>query len=246
MAENLIEVSWATATDVGHLRHDNQDAVFPTGAGRGAPPVVLAVADGLGGMPGGDLAARTAIEAVAASAPTSTAPELVGAAVAAVQQAITNRRGKRPDLEMMSTTLTVGRIDSDGTLGVAHVGDSRLYLYSSGTLQQVTEDHTEAMRLVREGLLALDEAPDHPGWNVLSNWVGRDTAWIDRLTIPVAPADRVLVCSDGLTNMVSDADIASLLAAEPDDAACVQTLIDAANAAGGIDNITVAVASLIP
>lgn len=246
MAENLIQVSWATATDVGQLRHDNQDAVFPTGAGHEAPPVILAVADGLGGMPGGDLAARTAIEAVAANAPTSTAPELVGAAVTAVQQAIENRRGKRPDLAMMSTTLTIGRIDADGTLGVAHVGDSRLYLYSAGGIEQVTDDHTEAMRLVREGLLALEEAPDHPGWNVLSNWVGLDTAWIDRLTIPVMPGDRILVCSDGLTNMVHDADIASVLAAEPDDAACVQTLIVAANAAGGIDNITVALASLIP
>ncbi|MFP5330909.1 MAG: serine/threonine protein phosphatase, partial [Acidimicrobiia bacterium] len=79
-----------------------------------------------------------------------------------------------------------------------------------------------------------------------SNWVGRDTAWIDRLTIPVLAGDRILVCSDGLTNMVLDADIAAVLAAESDDATCVQTLIDAANAAGGIDNITVAVASLLP
>lgn len=246
MAENLIQVSWATATDVGQLRPDNQDAVFPTGAGRDAPPVILAVADGLGGMPGGDLAARTAIEAVAANAPASTAPELVGAAVTAVQQAIDNRRGKRPDLEMMSTTLTVGRIDADGTLGVAHVGDSRLYRYSSGTLQQVTDDHTVAMRLVRDGLLTIEDAPDHPEWNVLSNWVGRDTAWIDRLTIPVMPGDRILICSDGLTNMVPDADIAEVLEAESDDPACVRTLVDAANAAGGIDNITVALASLIP
>jgi PPM family protein phosphatase len=238
-------VTWAAATDTGHVRAENQDAVFPTGSGRGTPPLLFAVADGLGGEPGGAEASRVAIAGITDLAQhPPTAAEVVLAAERSLHQRIREHIVTEPALARMSTTLTVAVIAGDGTLDVGHVGDSRLYIFNNGQLAQVTDDHSVAMDMVRRGEIPLEEAPDHPLWHTISNVLGIEPARIETVSLETQPGDRILLCTDGLTNMVPDPEIAALLTSHPDDSECVSALIDAANEAGGVDNTTVVVATI--
>jgi PPM family protein phosphatase len=238
-------VTWAAATDTGRVRAENQDAVFPAGSGEGTPPLLFAVADGLGGEPGGAEASRAAIAGVANLARhPPTAAEVVLAAERSLHHRIREHIVTEPALARMSTTLTVAVIAVDGTLDIGHVGDSRLYVFNSGQLAQVTDDHSVAMDMVRRGEIPLEEAPNHPLWHTISNVLGIEPARIETTTLETQPGDRILLCTDGLTNMVPDPEIVGLLTSHPDDSACVSALIDAANEAGGVDNTTVVVATI--
>ena len=144
---------------------------------------------------------------------------------------------------MMATTLTLACLRPGGLIEIGHVGDSRAYVGDGTTLLQVSEEHTAAMDLVRSGELAADDAEDHPGWHTISSWIGWEACRADSKELQLEAGERLLLCSDGLSNMVGDDDIASLLfSGSPDEAAAA--LIAAANAAGGSDNITVVVAEV--
>jgi protein phosphatase len=139
----------------------------------------------------------------------------------------------------MGTTLTAVYLD-DGTVSIAHVGDSRAYLFRDGALQRLTKDHTLVGALVDEGKLTEEQAAEHPQRSIITRALGPEpTVEVDTWTYPVRPGDVLLLCSDGLTSMISDEQITAVIGATDDLALAAQRLIDEANAAGGRDNITV-------
>jgi serine/threonine protein phosphatase PrpC len=234
---------WAGITDVGKTRIENQDSVYPDGLGEGSSGVV-AVADGLGGHPGGDIASRCAVDAVAQAPEGIDGAELVGAAHDRIIARIAEALGERSELIAMATTLTLAVLSPTEPIEVAHVGDSRAYLASGSNIVQVTEDHTHGMDRVVAGELSLEEAQQDPDWHVMSNWLGFESYRVASYRVPVEPGDRLLLCSDGLSNMLGDDQIAEFLAVGPVERSVV-ALLDAANDAGGLDNITVVVVEVL-
>jgi protein phosphatase len=148
---------WAGITDMGKTRTENQDSVYPEGLGDG-PSGVVAVADGLGGHPGGDIASRCAVDAVADAPDGIDGAELVGAAHDRIIARIAEALGERSELIAMATTLTLAVLSPTEPIEVAHVGDSRAYLANGSNIVQVTEDHTHGMDRVLAGQLSLEEA----------------------------------------------------------------------------------------
>ncbi len=156
-------------------------------------------------------------------------------------RAVLDRGAAEGALRGMGTTLTAVLTDGDKA-HVAHVGDSRAYLFRGGVLQRLTEDHTLVQRMVREGRLTADQAERHPQRSVLTRALGVDEDLpVDELTLDVHPGDRILICSDGLTGMVDEERIGEILESEPDAQAACDRLVEEANGAGGEDNITVIV-----
>jgi protein phosphatase len=225
------------ATDVGRVREGNEDAYLLDDA-----MGLMAVADGMGGHRAGEVASVTALEALRAAItsgrPLRESIEDANQAVFAKAQTDTNLRG-------MGTTLTAGTLVAGGTVLVGHVGDSRAYLLHDGELRQVTEDHSLVEELVREGRLTADEAAVHPQRSIITRALGVDASVeVDVYPVELAPGDRLLLCSDGLTGMVQPDIIAATLRREDDPARAAAQLIDAANQAGGEDNITVVVVAV--
>jgi len=234
-----MRLSSFAGTDVGRARSGNEDSYF---CGR----TVFAVADGLGGHQGGEVASAAAVEPLAAldgrefADPAEAADELT-AAIREANAAILDRAGGDPGLWGMGTTVTAAALAGEHHLQLAHVGDSRAYLLRDGSLEQLTTDHTVVAELVRRGRLTPAQAAIHPERSILTRAVGLDPRIPVDTPDPLElqDGDQVLLCSDGLTEPVDDDQIAQLLSAEPDGNAACQALIDAANAAGGPDNITV-------
>ena len=234
---------WAAITDTGKTRSENQDSVFPEGLGEGSSGVVV-VADGLGGHPGGDIASRCAVDAVAEAPAGTDGAGLVGAAHDRIIARIAEALGERPELIAMATTLTLAVLSPGEPIEIAHVGDSRAYLANGLNIVQVTDDHTHGMDRVLAGELSVEEAKQDPDWHVMSNWLGFESYRVATYRVPVEPGDRLLLCTDGLTNMLDDNQIAEILASgSPEYSAA--TLVDAANDAGGADNITVVVVEVL-
>lgn len=237
----MLRFSGAGVTDVGRVRPDNEDSAF-------VGPYVAVVADGVGGAAAGEVASATATYAMAATALSrfGELPEVIlregaEAARASVQ------RGVQSDVQHrlgMATTLTAVVCDGEGVV-LGHVGDSRAYLLRAGELTQVSRDHTYVQGLVDTGHLDAGAAWRHPWRNVVLRSVDGDPLdrGIDLVPVPVAPGDRILLCSDGLTDLVPDEVVAELLATGgPDEAAAV--LVRAAVDAGGRDNVTCVVLDL--
>jgi protein phosphatase len=193
------------------------------------------VADGMGGAVAGEIASQVAVEhAVAGS----------GSPVERIQRAnkaVVERSLSEPGLAGMGTTLTLAELGSDGIITLGHVGDTRAYLWRRGVLEQKTADHTVVAEQLAAGHISAADVATHPQRSMLTRVLGiSHELEVDSLQIETAPGDRLLVCSDGLTNMVEDARIAQLLAnAAPEEV--VWSLIEEANRAGGHDNITVVV-----
>ncbi|MFQ5523764.1 MAG: protein phosphatase 2C domain-containing protein [Acidimicrobiia bacterium] len=227
--------TWATATHQGKVRQNNEDAVFPESSGESAGPAVLMVADGMGGHVAGEVASRLAINA-AASAEVDPADR-----VAAGNRAIREQVAADPSLEGMGTTMTLVSLESEGRARFAHVGDTRAYLYRNGELRQLTQDHTVAAEYVAMGEISPEEAASHPQRHMLTRALGLTRfVNIDEFVINLESGDRLLLCSDGLNEMVPDDAIAEILSeGSPDEV--TWKLIDQANAAGGVDNVTVIV-----
>ena len=226
----------AGLSDVGRRRAVNQDAYL-------ASSQLLVMADGVGGGPAGEVAARLAVEAFAAGASAARTAADLRALAAAASAAVWDAARADESLAGMATTLTAGLFVPEG-LAVVHAGDSRLYRVRGGALEQLTEDHSFVDQLLREGLIAPERAATHPLRNMLTRALGRDRDTdFDAFVVAVDPGDMFLVCTDGLTKMVDDAAIASVVAGAGslDDAAL--RLVRAANAAGGRDNVTVALAT---
>lgn len=225
---------WATATHQGMVRDNNEDSVFPTASGDSDDHVVLIVADGMGGHVAGEVASRIAINAAA-----STELDPVDR-VAAGNRAIREEVARDPSLEGMGTTMTLLVIDGD-VATLAHVGDSRAYLLRQDELSQLTEDHTVAAEYVAMGQLSAEEAGSHPQRHMLTKTLGLTRfVNVDEYKVDLSRGDRILICSDGLTEMVDDMTIARTLSSgTPDEV--VWKLVELANEAGGVDNITVVV-----
>jgi PPM family protein phosphatase len=234
-----MHVSGFAATDLGRYREGNEDSHY-------CGTSLFAVADGLGGHRAGEVASATAIEVIAEfDQPPPHYPDearhVLAEAVAAANRAVIEKAASNPDYSGMATTLTVALLHQD-QLSIAHVGDSRAYLLRDGEpLRQLTDDHTVVAQLVRQRRLSPEEAEVHPFRSVLVTAVGLEPEpQVDLLRpIDLRPGDQVLLCSDGLTEPVSDDTIADLVAANDDGDAACRALIDAANQAGGPDNITV-------
>ena len=229
---------WSTATHPGRARPINEDAVYPAGAGTG-DAVLLVVADGLGGHIGGEVASKLAIE-VASDLGLSPAE-----AVLSANRAILSEVANRPRLAGMATTMTLARLDEDGSAHFAHVGDSRGYLLRRGDLRRLTQDHSVVAEYVASGKLTEEEAENHPQRSLVTRALGLEFHLeVDEFEEPLEQGDRLLLCSDGLNVMIDDDHIRSLLGSgTPEEAAWA--LIEAANTAGGHDNITVAIADAL-
>jgi len=226
--------SWAGASHVGRSRTNNEDAFAPHADGTGSGPLVVAVADGMGGHIAGEVASRVAIEAAMAEAGSAT--ERVLAGNSRVVEAVV----ADPSLAGMGTTLTLASFGADGAVDLAHIGDSRAYLWRDGKLTQLTKDHTLVAELVAEGRLDPAEVRAHPQRNLITRVIGMGKAIdVDHVGLETLDGDRYLLCSDGLTSMLDDDEIAAKMTGEPVEA--VWALVEAANNAGGEDNITVIV-----
>jgi protein phosphatase len=230
---------WATGTDQGRVRERNEDAVFPADAGSSNGPLLIGVADGMGGHIAGNVASHLAAEAV-------TADDVDGGIavtdrVSAANDAIIGVVEQDPELSGMGTTMTLGLFDGDGTLRMGHVGDSRAYLVHEGELRQITQDHTVVAELVELGRLSRVDAAQHPQRHLLTRSLGLGPVAVDEVAVSLEEGDRVLICTDGLTTMLGDDDIAALLRSGTTVEATVWKLIESANSAGGLDNISVAV-----
>ena len=226
---------WATATHKGMVRQNNEDSLYPDTSGESHGPATLVVADGMGGHVAGEVASRLAVNAAASN-------ELLASdRVAAGNRAIREEVAREPGLEGMGTTMTLVSLGEDGSAAFAHVGDTRAYLYRTGGLRQLTEDHTVAAEYVALGEISADEAASHPQRHILTRTLGLSRfVNIDEIQIALEPEDRILLCSDGLNEMVSDDAIAAAMdGGTVDDVAW--KLIEMANKAGGVDNITVIV-----
>jgi len=235
-----MRLSSFAGTDVGLARSGNEDSHL-----RGR--TVFAVADGLGGHQGGEVASAMAVEPLAALdgrafADADQAAEALTAATRAANQAILQRGRSDPELWGMGTTVTAAAVAHDRVLQLAHVGDSRAYLLRKGApLRQLTTDHTVVAEAVERGLLTRQQAAIHPQRGVVTRAVGLDPDVLVDLPEPLElePGDQVLLCSDGLTEVVDDDQIAGVLAEQVDGGDACGTLIAAANRAGGPDNVTV-------
>jgi len=235
-----VNYQWAAATHRGRVRANNEDSYSPDASGRGPGPVLVMVADGMGGAVGGEVASKTAVEnaVVGDGVPAERAER--------ANQAVFERTMTDPGLAGMGTTLTIVEFGADGIARVAHVGDTRAYIWHDGEIKQITDDHTLIAEHLAAGRISQNDAASHPQRSVLTRvlGIGPDLE-IDSMEIKVAPDDRFLICSDGLTNMVGDELIADVLAAgTPEEVAW--TLIEQANRAGGHDNITVVVVDVEP
>lgn len=230
---------WATGTHQGMVRQNNEDSVFPDSSGESEGPAVLMVADGMGGHVAGEVASRLAVNAAASN-------DLEPAdRVAAGNRAIREEVAREPSLEGMGTTLTLVSLEPGGTARFGHVGDSRAYLYREGDLSQITEDHTVASELAIMGQIARHEVDSHPQRHMLTRTLGLTRfVDIDEIELSLEPGDRLLLCSDGLTEMVSDDQIAETIDAGTADEAA-WGLIELANDAGGVDNISVVIVDVV-
>jgi serine/threonine protein phosphatase PrpC len=223
-------------TDTGRVREANEDALLIE-----AP--LFAVADGMGGHLAGDVASRTAVETIMTRAEQDS-PGDTGSLARLVREAnheIWKKAQSDASLHGMGTTCTLAMLD-ESILHIAHVGDSRAYLFRDGDLSQITEDHTLVGRMVREGRLRPEEAERHPQRSIITRALGVDSdVDVDTQTIELREGDRILICSDGLSSMVDRDSIAEVLDDEADPQEASERLVQLANDAGGEDNITVVV-----
>jgi protein phosphatase len=226
------------ATDRGQIRDNNEDAFLVDDEGSH-----YAVADGMGGHRGGEVASRTAIEALRASIASGAS---VDNAITSANTAVLERAAADDELTGMGTTLTAVVVSGAHQLLVGHVGDSRAYLLRDGTLARITEDHSLVEELVREGRLTPEQAEAHPQRAIITRVVGVNTDIdVDMYAVDVDPGDRMIICSDGLTTMLRDREVERIARGERDPQHTADALVAAANTAGGEDNITVIVIDVI-
>jgi protein phosphatase len=233
-----MKLASGVATDRGQIRDNNEDAFLVDDEGS-----LYAVADGMGGHRGGEVASHTAIEALRASI-ASGAP--VDNAITSANTAVLERAATDDELTGMGTTLTAIVVSGPHQLVVGHVGDSRAYLLRDGTLTRITEDHSLVEELVRDGRLTPEQAEAHPQRAIITRALGVDTdVDVDLYAVDVAAGDRLIICSDGLTTMLRDREVERIARGERDPQHTADALVAAANTAGGEDNITVIVIDVI-
>ncbi len=233
----MTSFAFGAATDTGKIRSANQDRYLTSDP-------VFVVADGMGGHMGGEVASAITVEALEAAEMVGSIDDLIGR-VQDANSSIVRRAREQPELKGMGTTVCVlADIKRAGPnrLGIANVGDSRLYRLTDDGLHQHTEDHSLVEALVRDGRLSRAEAAVHPQRNIVTRALGIDEkVLVDAWELVPVVGDRYVICSDGLFNEIHENEIAEVLRsiASPEEAA--HELVERANAAGGRDNITVVV-----
>lgn len=233
----------AYRTSIGKQREDNEDYVdvFTNLAGQH----LAIIADGIGGHQGGDVASAMAVshlghefEQTELTTPTAARTWITGE-ITAENQSIIDKSNEFADLNGMGTTLVAALYFTEEVV-IASIGDSRAYLLRDGQLRQLTEDHSLVNELVKRGEISKQAARHHPQKNVIIRSLGISAdARFDLNTYPLVIGDQLLLCTDGLTNMVTDSEIQKVLLSERPTAEKCDRLIEMANAAGGLDNITV-------
>jgi len=230
----LVVEDFARLTDTGRQRRANEDSFF-------ARKPLFAIADGMGGAQAGEIASGIAVsvfERGLPDGPGSAEQRLVGLVGDANEQ-IHDRSVANDALSGMGTTLTALYVGEDD-VAIAHVGDSRLYLWRDGELRKLTRDHSLVEELVEEGRLTPEEADEHPQRSIITRALGIEhDVQVDSETFTARDGDVFLLCSDGLTSMVNEARIAEVLEEGMSLGDTVRTLVTMANDAGGRDNITV-------
>jgi PPM family protein phosphatase len=248
-----LEIAGSMITDKGCVRLSNEDAVAYVIPGRDHPNAargsLLIVADGMGGHAAGEVASGLAVEVVRRSyyARAEPIPESLMIAFEAAHRAILEHAGKFPECRGMGTTCTA-LVVRDGQLWLAHAGDSRAYLLRKGTLKQLSADQSLHAQMIREGLMSEEEAEMAGGRNVILQALGinpeiEPAVW--EKGKPLKAGDILVLCSDGLWNMVDDAAIAEMAGSRAPEEAC-KDLVAAALAAGGYDNVSVGVFAVRP
>jgi serine/threonine protein phosphatase PrpC len=231
----------AGITDTGRRRLRNEDAFV-------CEPPFFAVADGMGGARAGEIAARLAASALEESAPEARGQEGVVALIEEANRRIWERAVADPATAGMGTTVTAALVDGDaGQVAIGHVGDSRAYRLRDGALEQLTTDHSLVAELVQSGVLTPEEAERHPQRSAITRALGTEpSVEVEAFTVAARTGDLFLLCSDGLPTMLADDEVVSAIErAAGDPAAAAETLVAAANAHGGEDNITVVLFELV-
>ena len=233
-----MRIAAGVATDTGRVRDHNEDSFI-------VEPPLYAIADGMGGANAGEVASQLALETIGEMQRTGTGT--LDDEVREANRVVFERAGEDTKLAGMGTTLTAALASAEA-LHLAHVGDSRAYLRRAGSLRQLTNDHTLVDRMVQAGEISRDEADVHPHRNVLVRALGTEPKVdVEAMDLGLLEGDQVLICSDGLTDMVTENQITAILdiaQGAPQDAA--DRLVRAANRAGGIDNITAIVLEVQP
>jgi serine/threonine protein phosphatase PrpC len=231
----------AGQTDTGRRRLRNEDAFI-------CEPPLFAVADGMGGARAGEIAAGLAAAALEEAGAETRGAEGVAALIVEANRRIWERSLSDPNTAGMGTTVTAALVDAGaGAVAIGHVGDSRAYLLRKGSIEQLTTDHSLVAELVQSGVLTPEEAERHPQRSAITRALGTEaTVEVDGFTVVAEPGDVFLICSDGLSSMLSDDEMAAAIESangDPHDAA--DALIRAANARGGEDNVTVVLFEMI-
>lgn len=230
-------------TDVGRRRSSNQDYVFISEQPVGNLPNLFVVADGMGGHNAGDLASRLAVEALTKSIRENKKEKnpirILGRAIEKANESVLEKAATDSNLYGMGTTLVTATV-SGGCLYVANVGDSRLYLIRNQRIRQVTKDHSLVEEMVRLGELTEEQARNHPDKNIITRAIGaRRRVKIDFFDEDLRGQDVILMCSDGLSNMVEDREMEGIVKENGPLKDAALKLIEAANKNGGRDNIAV-------
>jgi len=228
-------------SDVGKKRTMNQDYIFTSESPVGNLPNLFALADGMGGYNGGEYASKRTVEIVTAfieKSKSTTPRKLFTEAIKEANSDIRTEASENPEYDRMGTTLVLASVVGD-CLQVANVGDSRLYVIGDD-IKQVTVDHSYVEEMIKMGSLDRESARTHPQKNIITRAVGADDDIdADFFTVRLHKGDMVLMCSDGLTNMLEDSEILMILKKERDIASKAEALVQAANDLGGKDNISV-------
>ena len=230
----------AVVTDTGRRRRRNEDSYV-------REPPLFAVADGMGGAQAGEVASRLAAAVLEEANGDELAENRIVELIQEANRRVFRRAHEDPSATGMGTTMTVAVTGRDGTVSIGHVGDSRAYRIRGGRLEQLTKDHSLVGELMRSGKLSPEEAETHPQRSVITRAVGTEPdVDVDTFTVDAEPGDVFLLCSDGLTDMVSDPAIQSLFAERTGDLEDVaRRLVEEANSSGGEDNITVVVFEIV-
>jgi serine/threonine protein phosphatase PrpC len=247
-----MNITSEAVSDVGRKRKGNEDSYVANPERN-----LFVVCDGMGGHAAGEVASKVAVDAIAEFVAMTAGDEEITwpfgldesisydgnrlkTAIRHANRRVLDTMRERPEYDGMATTVVAVLVDGD-VANVAHVGDSRVYLARGGGFSQVTSDHSWVNEQIRAGMISPEQARTHPLRNVVTRALGgRGELLVDVQSIRLEPGDILLLCSDGLTTMVPDHDIAGiLLGSGADTAAAAQALVDEANARGGEDNITV-------
>jgi len=223
----------AFRTDTGRQRSENEDSLFVR-----AP--IFVVADGMGGAQAGEVASKTAADAFDRDLPEAPSAQFLRETIEGANRSIHELARADPSKAGMGTTITAAIVEAQKEeVGIGHVGDSRAYRLRRGKLERLTRDHSLVEEMRRKGQITDAQAEEHPQRSIITRALGPEPeVEVDVQTVPAAPGDVFLLCSDGLTTMVNEERIASVLSATTSMREAVRTLVDEANAAGGRDNIT--------